>query len=285
MRLTRDYTAIAGSGPQEAGGCDARAFPSFSAYCVLVPTLWVSLAAAGCASQPARDAVTQDRAYRIDEPVVGNIAQIVPAPAGPGTAVAASHVRKDLSGSWLLDTEASDDPEKRIREAMKSMMQAGGGGRGMSGGSPGRGRGGGMGGGQQGRGPAGGMGSRGQRPQAELAALATTSPSLEITHEDPMLLIVHEGSRTQRLYTDFRGATVSANGGLDQRVTVAGWEGAVLVVETITNGGLRLIQRYQMDIATDRLVIASAIHLPELQPVSFRLVYNRSKRGQEIAVR
>lgn len=227
--------------------------------------------------------MTLDRASRIDEPAASSVAQVAPASAGSGTVVAASHVKEDFSGSWLLDSDASDDPQEQMRDAMKSMMRAGGGGRGMGGGSPGQGRGGGMGGGQRGRGAAGGMDSRGQRTQVEISALAAASPSLVITHEDPMLLIVSEGNRNQRLYTDFRGASVSANGGLDQRVTVAGWEGAVLVVETTTNGGLRLVQRYQLDAATGRLVVASAIHVPEVKPVSFRLVYSRSKGGEEVS--
>ena len=92
-----------------------------------------------------------------------------------------------------------------------------------------------------------------------------------------MLLIADENDRRQRLFTDFRGASISISSSVEQRVAVAGWEETVLVVETTMPGGTRLIQRYQIDSETGQLMISAAANLAEKQPVSYRLVYDRLK--------
>lgn len=186
----------------------------------------------------------------------------------------ASPPRPDFSGDWLLNTKASDDPREKAKEAAQASRQARGGGREMGRGSGGMGRGGGMGGGRQGRG--GGMGGSGGLSSGELSALLAPAQELHVIHQDPMLLIADESDRRQRLFTDFRGASVSAIGGLQQRVAVAGWEGAVLVVETTTLGK-KFVQSYQIDGGTGQLVISSVAQVSEGQPVSYRLVYDRLK--------
>lgn len=188
----------------------------------------------------------------------------------------ASLPRPDFSGDWLLNTKASDDPRKMAKEAAQASRQAGSGGRGLGGGTGGKGRRGGMGGGGQGRGSPGGTGGSGGLSAGELSALLAPAQVLHISHQDPMLLIADENDQLQRLFTDFRGASVSASGGLQQRVAVAGWEGAVLVVETTTLGK-KLVQTYQVDGGTRQLVISSAAQVSEGQPVSYRLVYDRLK--------
>ncbi len=196
----------------------------------------------------------------------------------------ASPPRPDFSGDWLLNTKASDDPREKAKEAAQASKQARGGGRGMGGGPGGMGRGGGMGGGRQGRG--GGMGGSGGLSSGELSALLAPAQELHISHQEPMLLIADESDRRQRLFTDFRGASVSASGGLQQRIAVAGWEGAVLVVETTTLGK-KFVQSYQIDGGNGQLVISSVAQVSEGQPVSYRLVYDRLKPdlGEEQARR
>lgn len=186
-----------------------------------------------------------------------------------------SHARPDFSGHWKLDAKASDDPLEKAREATQAARQASGGGRGM-------GRGGGMGGKRQGRGASAGM-DGGGLPSGELAALLAPLAELHITQQDPMLLIADENDRHQRLYTDFRGASVSASGGLRQRVSIAGWEGGTLVVESTMLGG-KLTQRYQID-ETGQLVIASVAQVSGARPVSYRLVYGRMPPGAALASR
>jgi len=112
-------------------------------------------------------------------------------------------------------------------------------------------------------------------PFDDRAALVATAKTLDITHEDPMLLIADENERQQRLFTDFRGVSVSASGGGQQQPAVAGWEGDVLVVESRMNHGTRLVRQYRIDAETGRLMISSAVELPNLQEVTFRLVYDR----------
>lgn len=182
----------------------------------------------------------------------------------------ASPPRPDYSGDWLLNTKASDDPREKAKEAAQASRQARSGGRGMGGGSGGMGRGG----GRQGRG--GGMGGGGGLSSGELSALLAPAQELHVIHQDPMLLIADESDRRQRLFTDFRGASISASGGLQQRVAVAGWEGTVLVVETTTLGK-KFVQSYQIDGGTGQLVISSVAQVSEGQSVSYRLVYDRLK--------
>lgn len=202
--------------------------------------------------------------------------------AAPLALAAAAQSRPDFSGLWAFNTKASDDPLEKLKAAMQP---AKGGGRGMGGGSGGQGRGGGMGGGRHGRGSPEGLTGRGEMPSREMSELIVATGSLDITHADPMLLIVDENAQRQRLYTDFRGASVSANGGLRQRVAVAGWEGGVLVVESSMSNGLKLVQHYQIDADTGQLVISAVAHPSETRPVSFRLVYDRLKPGMDVKER
>lgn len=185
--------------------------------------------------------------------------------------------RPDFSGQWIFNAKASDDPQEKLQEAMKAMQQARGGGRGMGGGSGGQGRGGGKGGGRQGHGVSGGMGGHSEMSPGKIPELTATPERLDITHEDPMLLIADENDQHRRIFTDFRGASVSVSSGLQQRVAVAGWEADTLVVETSMDGGTRLTQSYQINAQTGQLLISAAARLAERQPVSFRLVYDRMK--------
>lgn len=218
------------------------------------------------------------------EPVPGHVdgtvysangnAEAVAPPAAAGTE---QHFKPDFSGDWALNAKVSDDPLEKAKEAMQASKHARGGGRGAGrGGGLGGGMGGGMQDGRRGREAAGGMGGGGGLSSRELAALVTPSQELHITHEDPMLLIIDEHGRRQHLFTDFRGASVSASGSLQQRVAVAGWEDGVLVVEA-TMIGNRLIQGYQIDAGSRQLIISSVAHLSESQSVSYRLVYDRLK--------
>lgn len=219
------------------------------------PVLWVGLV--WVASFGVSHASTDAGAARAE---AGNVAAI----------------RPDFSGHWVLDPKASDDPRERIRQAMKKAM---GGGPGMRNGmGRGGGMGGGMGGGRQGGGPAGGMAGRGEGPSSgEVSELVVVSKRLDITHEDPLLVLADEHDRQQRLFTDFRGASVSVSEA-PQRVAVAGWEGGVLVVESRLSEGSKRVQQYRIDAETDRLMVSTAAELRGAQVV-FVTVYDRLKPG------
>jgi len=187
-----------------------------------------------------------------------------------------STTRLDFSGDWILNAKASDDPLEKAKEAMQASRQTRIGNSGGMGRGGGVGRDGGMGGGRQGRGGMGGMSGGGSLFTGELSTLLAPAQELHVSHRDPMLLIADENDRRQRLFTDFRGASVSASGGLQQQVAVAGWEGEALVVETTTLGK-KMPQTYQIDGGTGRLVIFTVAQVSEGQPISYRLVYDRLK--------
>ena len=214
----------------------------------------------------------------------------VTAPFADGSTASLTHdadtqSRPDFSGQWVFNAKASDDPQEKLQEAMKAMQQTRSGGRGMGGGSGGQGRGGGKGGGHQGRGSSAGMGGHSEMSPGKMPELTATPERLDITHEDPMLLIADENDQRRQIFTDFRGASVSVSSGLQQRMVVAGWEDGTLVVETTTDGGTRLTQSYQIDSETGQLLISAAARLAERQPVTFRLVYDRAKPETDAGVR
>jgi hypothetical protein len=229
--------------------------------------LWMCLALAASAS-PSLAAPDADPAQaHTGGSTTGSITDVSASPSSP---VVKPQSRPDFSGHWTLDAKASDDSQERIKQAMK---QARSGGQGM--------RGGGMGGKRQGRGSQEEMGGRSEMPFDDRATLVATAKTLDITHEDPMLLIVDENDRHQRLFTDFRGISVSASGGAQPQAAVAGWEGGVLVVESRMNHGARLVQQYRIDAETGRLMISSAAELPNLQEATFYLVYDRLTPGTD----
>jgi len=194
------------------------------------------------------------------------VAHAAPLPAG--------HARPDFSGDWQLNTQASDDPRAKLREAMQAARQATGGERGMGGGM-GRGGGGKGRGGMGGMGGAGGMGGK-RGASGEFSGQLAVAQKLHISHEDPALLIVDENERPQRLYTDFRGGSVSAAGGLEQQVSVAGWEGDALVVETAMLGR-KTVQQYAIDRTNAQLVVTTQAEISNMPRVAYRLVYDRVK--------
>jgi hypothetical protein len=199
------------------------------------------------------------------------------------TLAASAQSRADFSGHWVLNTGLSDNPQEKAKEAMQAMKQSRSGGRGMGGAAAGKG--GGMGGGRQGRGAREGVAGRSETPSREMFALIATAERLDITHQEPLLLIADENDQQQRLYTDFRGASVSASGGVQQRTSIAGWEGVVLVVETTMIGGAKLIQHYQVDVKTGQLMIMTAASLAEGQALAYRLVYDQLPPGADAASR
>lgn len=233
-----------------------------------IAALWTCLALAASASPSLASPDADPARAHAGGSATGSISDVSTSPPTP---VLKPQSRPDFSGHWILDAKASDDPQERIKQAMK---QARSDGQGMRGGGMG---GGGMGGKRQGRGSQAGMDGRSEMPFDDRAARVTPAKTLDITHEDPMLLIADENDRHQRLFTDFRGISVSASGGGQQQAAVAGWEGDVLVVESRMNHGSRRVQQYRIDAGTGRLMISSAVELPNLREVSFRLVYDRLK--------
>lgn len=256
----------------EAGDASSGSAMNLNAHFAIL--LWTCLVLAGSASPSL--ALPSDPAQAhadgsAKDPATGTAGRNTDVPVASPTPVAEPQSRPDFSGLWVLNAKASDDPQEKIKETMEQVRNAG---RGMGSGSGGQGRGG-MGSGRQGRGSPEGMEGRNKMPSGDMSALIETAQRLDISHKDPLLLIADENTQRQHIFTDFRGASVSANGDLQQRVTVAGWEGTVLVVETTLRSGTKLVQNFQIDAKTGQLMISTVSHLPAMQPVSFRLVYDR----------
>ncbi len=191
-------------------------------------------------------------------------------------------LQADFSGTWLLDKASSDDPEAKMKE-IREMMRESRGMRGGMGGGFGRAKGGGMGGGHQGgRGSSGGMLAT---STSELRTLISGAEVLELSHADPLLLITADGGPQQRLFTDFRGAAVSASSSVPQAVTTAGWEGDVLVIETTRDSNPTLLQRYHLNADTGQLEIITDFMPPSSsRNVSIKRFYDRANARTANAV-
>lgn len=185
----------------------------------------------------------------------------------------------DLSGTWVLDEATSDDPEEKLKEFREQM--------GKSGKSRGR-----MGAASSpGSGPAGGMrgGAHTNRSKSRIPGsmpdphvfetlnkLISAPRFLELAHQEPELIITRDGERSQRLYSDNRGSTISLSKGVHQAVTVAGWENEDLVVETTRDGAPRIVQRFRLTSDANQLSIITEFTPPGLSsPVIIHYNYTR----------
>lgn len=214
--------------------------------------------AGGCASTTVHTAHSQPT-----EAQTAHVANLATDPARVGER------SPNLSGQWVLNEKASDDPRIKLKEAMGRIKRPGGHGEA-------RGNGGGRGGaGKRGGGGRGAPNQTASRRGAQLEDIHFTglSKTLEIAHTDPMVVITYEDGRVQRLYTDLRGASISASGSLQQQVTIAGWERGVLIVETTANNGQRLIESYRLQ-ADRKLEVLAEILIPQLaDPIRIRKLY------------
>jgi hypothetical protein len=145
----------------------------------------------------------------------------------------------DFSGMWLLDKSASDNPEEIIKASLdkrkKPSFFTGGGmsGRGTD---------------MEGEGfskpPFGGTDENVPFDKHPPAALSVDH--LEIFHSDPELHIVADKIGEQTIFTDLRSTSITALGGLQQKVVIAGWENNDLVIETRTLDGSATVQRLRL---------------------------------------
>ncbi len=181
----------------------------------------------------------------------------------------------NFSGRWILVKALSDDPQEKLKE-MKSHSGKSGKGKNMGGRQGGKGKGNGS---RQGGGKknnnSGGKGSgngQGSFPH-ELRVLLNSPEVLEINHKEPLLTFITKNGRRQRVYTDFRGTSISAKMDIPQKIVTAGWENEELVIET-TFDSFRLIQRYKLDAESRQLWINSSILTSSLpKKVQFNQVY------------
>ena len=192
--------------------------------------------------------------------------------------------KPNLTGTWVLNADLSENPQEELKESMRQSGNSRG-GKGMGG------RGGGGGGEHGGKGNGGKRGDgnsrnkkkrrQGSLPQS-LHALLNAPEILELNHEEPLLTyITKEGQ--EKVYTDFRSTSVSSSSKLNQKITIAGWENNVLIVENTISAG-RFIQQFNLDPSSGQLWINTQIITSRLpKPVKFSRVYELLKTETEEA--
>ena len=189
-------------------------------------------------------------------------------------------VKPNLTGIWILNRDLSENPQEELKKSMRKSNN-------VKGSKSMGGRGGGEHGGQ-GNGRKRNHGySKGEKNNLRhdslprsLQALLKASETLELKHEEPLLTIITQDGQ-EEVYTDFRDTNVSSSNGLNQKVTIAGWENNVLVVENTINAG-RFIQQFNLNSASGQLWVNTLIltsHIPK--PVQFNRIYELVKTGSE----
>ena len=154
------------------------------------------------------------------------------------TGSAGSETSPDLSGTWEMDKELSEDPMEKMREQRDRGMRSGGGGRSGGMGRGGSGMGGSMGGGRRGGmggGAGGGRGSAGspEERRERMRALSESANRLEISQSPDSLRIVFADDRERAFTTDNKKNVIETPMG--EAEIKAKWRDGSLVVKTKTD--------------------------------------------------
>jgi len=172
----------------------------------------------------------------------------------------------DLSGTWKLDRERSDDPTKKLREG---------------GGPSGRGSGGG-GGGFRGRRGGSGFGGHHGRPTNEGEENGGTDffedsrafDLLAIVHRDPELRITDGLGRERVLYTDGRKIEEERSAGTMK--IRAKWKDGRVVVATTPEHGPKITETYAVTADGSSMTVTTTIE-GRGRDLEFRRVYDAVK--------
>jgi len=176
----------------------------------------------------------------------------------------------NLSGTWQLNKDQSDDPEKVIKDARSES----GGGRGSSGGGMGMGRhhggGGGGGGSRGGSGDSSSSGGFNER----FAALET----LQIQHKDPTLEITDAAGRERTLYTDGRKTEEEHSYGGTTAVT-ASWKDGHLEVVSKPESGAKITETYAVAADRSQMTVTTKVEGGRSGSYTIRRVYDAVAPG------
>ncbi|UCC74692.1 MAG: hypothetical protein JSV86_09120 [Gemmatimonadota bacterium] len=162
--------------------------------------------------------------------------------------------RPNLSGSWVLNEEESDNPREQMRPASGSGMQ-------------GR-----QGGGMRGRPPGGDP--RGDREQ--MRRLMEGPHAFKILQDDSTVTIVTEDGMRLVLFPDGQEREDLVEG-LGATKLTADWQGGKLVVARKSDSGPEATQSYELSDDGGQLVVRVRIEHPQMpRPIEFRRVYDPS---------
>jgi len=180
----------------------------------------------------------------------------------------------NLTGSWVLNRELSQNPLDQLKQNRKKSNSSQS-NKGMKGNGNHSGSGKGNGNNRRSDNYAKNRNKTGRNylpPGIQL--FLNASERLTLKHEEPILLIdTTEGQ--EKVYTDFRSPNISTNKDPDQRITIAGWEDNILFLENTLSTG-RIIQQFNLKLSSDQLWVKTAILTPHLpKSVSFNRVYDR----------
>jgi hypothetical protein len=178
----------------------------------------------------------------------------------------------DLSGSWILNLEQSDNPREMMQQG-----EMGGGGRPAGDGM--RPPTGGMGGRPGGRGGAGGEDER--RGMLQTMRIATEPPRrIVIEQGDSTVTIRDENGRALTLRYSWQKVTLETEngGGIDAR---ARWQGKELHVEQEVHQGGKILQKYSLSSYGDQLHVETHVDTRRgPQELAFHYVYDAANRGR-----
>ncbi|HEX9287758.1 MAG TPA: hypothetical protein VF999_10885 [Thermoanaerobaculia bacterium] len=170
----------------------------------------------------------------------------------------------DLSGTWKLDRERSDDPAQKFREGGGSTRRGFGGGGGFRGGR------------------GGGFGGRHGRPTDEGEAKGGSDlfeggrafDLLTIVHRDPELRITDGIGREHVLYTDGRKIEEERSAGTTK--IRARWKEGRVVVATTPEHGPKITETYAVAADGSSLTVTTRIEGRERE-IEFRRVYEAAR--------
>ena len=196
--------------------------------------------------------------------------------AGTAISPAVDVEMPNLSGTWQLNKDASDDAQKAMKEARAAESRGGGTGGGMGAMGGGRGGhgggGGGMGGGRGGHADPGSQSSSGNADW--FGALDT----LVIRHAEPSLTITDAAGRVHALYTDGRKTEEERSHGGTTAVTAAWKDGHVEVVSRPENGS-KITETYSVTADRSQLTVVTKVEGARGPAFTIRRVYDAVRPG------
>lgn len=174
----------------------------------------------------------------------------------------------DLSGTWILNTEASDDSGQQT-DPMGAMS-----GRGRMMPPPG-----GMGGRRGGPGGMGGIDPENMRHTIDMV----TDPvrRIDLQQGDSTVTLTYDQQRPLVLHTDGRELEQELPSGSKMKVR-AGWNGRYFVVERKIDGGGTITEQYFKSSVTDQLHVITRIEMGRMpRAMQFLRVYDATSESKE----
>ena len=190
------------------------------------------------------------------------------------TALGVDYPYPNLSGTWQLDKDASDDAQKAMKEARAAESRGGGGG--MAGGRGGHG--GGMGGGGAMGGGRGNRGDSGSQSSSGNGDWFGALDTLVIQHAEPSLTITDAAGRVHSLYTDGRKTEEERSHGGTTTVTATWKDGHVEVVSRPQNGS-KITETYSITADRSQLTVVTKIEGARGPAFTIRRVYDAVQPG------